>query len=330
MTSRNTSITDEIVNYAGKPFMQLINGTTRYLNMDYTNMEQIIQQYAPITRGVVLRNISNTYLSTDNGMLNSYPQNMAYLLYELQDQNGNFIDKAPLQITTSYNAFTVYTDKNNINPDNMHQIPLPGFKPQNSDVQINYPGEYEFRTSNTEQFSVYPEDYYHFYYESDDPYSTMSFKHYSISSIADSPPRMNHDYLLSVGKGVICYTPGIYLPILSEDKVFNFELNFRFGGTNCQLGLTNIIQVDDTKANWNSNLTIRPSNFTSRGYNITHILGYYIQGREVSIELDGNEIKTYSIPEGQDLLQIAGYNGAAENDNNNVGLYFEDAHMSIT
>lgn len=155
MCTITTSIADDNVDYIGEPVLNLIFGTERYRNMDYTNMEEILNRYSPITRPLLLsepKEITNGLLDSDGSYINdaSISQEFEYtsLPYEL-DKYGT-IAFLPVKTTFTFEddnevERTYYTDI-----DGNFEQSIVGLPPGDVEITTEPVIEHEFRDDSTE------------------------------------------------------------------------------------------------------------------------------------------------------------------------------------
>lgn len=329
LRNRVTSRTEDNADYMNTIGSLIVSNTQKYLNIDYSNMDEILQRYSNITQKLFTTTRKATEFSVDDIFLQGNQQNWTNLLYLLADENDKGIYNAPIRIKGNNIDCIVYTDSEDAEElQGMPLLCLPGLPPRvNTSLTVQYEGEYEF--SNSEQYTVTvnPTEDYDLYFEDDPSFTRWRYNKYILSSATLVAPRMVND-LLSVGKGSITYTPGILYPLIGENTV-ELYIDFRVGGNYTQLGLTTITKNDEG-VNWNAKLTIKPVDLlpsSELNYDILHTLKYHIEDGVISIFLDDVFVKQQNVSSDIKMLYVAGYNGSSENDSNLKGLYFENISL---
>ena len=329
LRNRVTSRTEDNADYMNAIGSLIVSNTQKYINIDYSNMDEILQRYSNITQKLFTTTRKATEFSVDDIFLQGNQQNWTNLLYLLADENDKGIYNAPIRIKGNNIDCIVYTDSEDAEElQGMPLLCLPGLPPRvNTSLTVQYEGEYEF--SNSEQYTVTvnPTEDYDLYFEDDPSFTRWRYNKYILSSATLVAPRMVND-LLSVGKGSITYTPGILYPLIGENTV-ELYIDFRVGGNYTQLGLTTITKNDEG-VNWNAKLTIKPVDLlpsSELNYDILHTLKYHIEDGVISIFLDDVFVKQQNVSSDIKMLYVAGYNGSSENDSNLKGLYFENISL---
>ena len=329
LRDRVTSRTEDNADYMNTIGSLIVSNTQKYLNIDYSNMDEILQRYSNITQKLFTTTKKATEFLVDDVLLQGYQQNWTNLLYLLADENDKDIYNAPIRIKGNNIDCVVYTDSEDAEElQGMPLLCLPGLPPRvNTSLTVQYEGEYEF--SNSEQYTVTvnPTEDYDLYFEDDPSVTRWRYNKYILSDATLVAPRMVND-LLSVGKGGITYTPGILYPLIGENTV-ELYIDFRVGGNYTQLGLTTITKNDEG-VNWNAKLTIKPVDLlpsSELNYDIVHTLKYHIEDGVISIFIDDVFVKQQNVSSDVKMLYVAGYNEMRENDSNLKGLYFENISL---
>ena len=226
-----TTITEETRELIGNNVLGLVK-QTNYRNMDYTNQNDVLSQYIPVTRMLVVLSACESEIS-NYGVLNAYPNGVVTqteVLYTDDDYEHEYpLVNAPVKATLTLDgkviADTRLTDDNGEVYNYIAGLPPGSYS---GTLEVEYDEPYEISGSNYEtnvSFTV----------GTNADISTDSWKYgkyQSTSASSITAPSME-GALLDAGLGCACYTP--IISSLYIDDVFDaytISCDFYFtGGT---------------------------------------------------------------------------------------------------
>lgn len=238
MIDRTTSIRDEIAEYAGTPVMQLVRGNERYINLDYSNMLEIVNGYALITRPILLSEPTLAYPrldSTNTGYINnSYVEVSTWYAIEVPgaEEDTGALLKAPVKVyyqgeTGEKLLGTYYSDDNGT-----VRVPINGLPLREGTIKIECVPEYEYyiKPEYTRTLTVQPSG------TVDMNTDAWDWGRYNNPSAYIEPYTDQTLQALCVGRGALTFT-GLIDMRLKEWTTYEIEVTFGYTGGNQHLGL---------------------------------------------------------------------------------------------
>lgn len=315
MLDRTTSIRDEIEEYVGTPVIQLIRGNERYINMDYSNMLEIVNGYAPITRPILLSEPILAYPRVDSTntsyINNSYVEVSTW--YKFEDPYTEEVDEGEL-LNAPFNVYylgetgkkllgTYYSDDNGTVRVPINALPL-----QEGTIKIENVPEYEYYTNEEYTRTVIV-----------NPAGTVDMSINAWKSLPLLTPNVQEEAFfdnivgaLDVGMNNICHTPVIDLALLDiteHEYKLTAEFNYTMWGT---IGLLQVTynETQKTVERWGN--VIIPYNILGESdLSDTHILECKIQNGIIYYYLDGENTEiTQKLPINPSkgtILYLTGY-----------------------
>ena len=315
MLDRTTSIRDEIEEYVGTPVIQLVRGNERYINMDYSNMLEIVNGYAPITRPILLSEPILAYPRVDSTntsyINNSYVEVSTW--YKFEDPYTEEVDEGEL-LNAPFNVYylgetgekllgTYYTDDNGTVRVPINALPL-----QEGTIKIENVPEYEYYTNEEYTRTVIV-----------NPAGTVDMSINAWKSLPLLTPNVQEEAFfdnivgaLDVGMNNICHTPVIDLALLDiteHEYKLTAEFNYTMWGT---IGLLQVTynETQKTVERWGN--VIIPYNILGESdLSDTHILECKIQNGIIYYYLDGENTEiTQKLPINPSkgtILYLTGY-----------------------
>ena len=315
MLDRTTSIRDEIEEYVGTPVIQLIRGNERYINMDYSNMLEIVNGYAPLTRPILLSEPILAYPRVDSTntsyINNSYVEVSTW--YKFEDPYTEEVDEGEL-LNAPFNVYylgetgkkllgTYYSDDNGTVRVPINALPL-----QEGTIKIENVPEYEYYTNEEYTRTVIV-----------NPAGTVDMSINAWKSLPLLTPNVQEEAFfdnivgaLDVGMNNICHTPVIDLALLDiteHEYKLTAEFNYTMWGT---IGLLQVTynETQKTVERWGN--VIIPYNILGESdLSDTHILECKIQNGIIYYYLDGENTEiTQKLPINPSkgtILYLTGY-----------------------
>lgn len=334
MISRNTSLTDNTIEYAETPVIQLVRGNETYNNIDYSNMNEMLNSYAPLTRPILISQPTLAYsvVTSKNTQYvnNSYVEVETW--YEVEDPDAEEVDEGPLlnapfqlyylENDTETLLGTYYTDHTGI-----INAPINGLPHKQATIKIESVPEYEYYT-NPEYagtVTVNPSD------EIDMSISAWKGKQYANTQQSQyiAPFFDNTIGVLNVGRRCLCHTPLLNLDLIDiTEQEYKVTVEFSYSNQYQKIGLILISENNDGTA---QNRTTWIDPYTILGaddaFN-SHILECRIQEGVLHYWLDGEDTEiTQTLTSYGGMLYIAGYNISALNAETPSSLYIWDANI---
>jgi len=315
MLDRTTSIRDEIEEYVGTPVIQLIRGNERYINMDYSNMLEIVNGYAPLTRPILLSEPILAYPRVDSTntsyINNSYVEVSTW--YKFEDPYTEEVDEGEL-LNAPFNVYylgetgkkllgTYYSDDNGTVRVPINALPL-----QEGTIKIENVPEYEYYTNEEYTRTVIV-----------NPAGTVDMSINAWKSLPLLTPTVQEEAFfdnivgaLDVGMNNICHTPVIDLALLNiteHEYKLTAEFNYTRWGT---IGLLQVTYNETQKTVERWGTPIIPYNILGESdLSDTHILECKIQNGRIYYYLDGENTEiTQKLPINPSkgtILYLTGY-----------------------
>ena len=314
MLDRTTSIRDEIEEYVGTPVIQLIRGNERYINLDYSNMLEIMDGYVPITRPILLSEPTLAYPRVDSTntsyINNSYVEVSTRYAMEVpgEEEDTGALLKAPVKVyyqgeTGEKLLGTYYSDDNGTVRAPINALPL-----QEGTIKIENVPEYEYYTNEEYTRTVIV-----------NPAGTVDMSINAWKSLPLLTPTVQEEAFfdnivgaLDVGTNNICHTPVIDLALLDiteHEYKLTTEFNYTMRGT---IGLLQVTYNETQKTVERWGKVIIPYNILGESdLSDTHILECKIQNGIIYYYLDGENTEiTQKLPINPSkgtILYLTGY-----------------------
>ena len=330
MLDRTTSIRDDIEEYTGTPVIQLIRGNERYINLDYSNMLEIMDGYVPITRPILLSEPTLAYPRVDSTntsyINNSYVEVSTRYAMEVpgEEEDTGALLKAPVKVyyqgeTGEKLLGTYYSDDNGTVRAPINALPL-----QEGTIKIESVPEYEYyiKPEYTRTLTVQPSG------TVDMSVNAWEQINYSDNPRAVTPFFDNTIGALNVGYFGYCVTPVMDLAFLNIIE-HSYKVTIKFSYVDkVQIGLEQFYFYQDgtvsSPGNWVNPYSILGGGDTSN----PHILECIIQDGVISYYLDGENTEiTQQLPmrgSNSTKLYIVGRNNTRDVTR---GLYIWNARL---
>ena len=331
MLDRTTSIRDDIEEYTGTPVIQLIRGNERYINLDYSNMLEIMDGYVPITRPILLSEPTLAYPRVDSTntsyINNSYVEVSTRYAMEVpgEEEDTGALLKAPVKVyyqgeTGEKLLGTYYSDDNGTVRAPINALPL-----QEGTIKIESVPEYEYyiKPEYTRTLTVQPSG------TVDMSVNAWEQIKYPNTSGAVAPFFDNTIGALNVGYSDYCATPVIDLAFLNiTEHSYKVTIKFSYATNYPQIGLQQFHFYQDgtarSRGNWVNPYNILGGDDTSN----PHILECIIQDGVISYYLDGENTEiTQQLPmqmSNSTMLYMVGRNNTRDVTR---GLYIWNARL---
>ena len=157
MGTRNSSLTDELLEHVGEPIINICNNNPKYINIDYTDITEIINQYAEITRPCILTEQSlvavlPTSVECVDGTLTIVGEVYGYS----QDYEDEYVMyHCPIDVFITENGntenYVIYSNSE----DNLINTSISGLNVRDAEVTIQYHQEYGNIVENTEHIPIH-------------------------------------------------------------------------------------------------------------------------------------------------------------------------------
>ena len=335
MKGRTSSFNTNSIQYKDTPVLQLTRGTEKYNNIDYSNMSEILNSYAPLTRPIIITTPTFAYpYAFDEPSMdyinNSYEE--LYVGWEIEDTSE--------EITEEGDLFYAPVQAHYIDPDTDDEIllgtyytdntgklilPLNGLPLKTGLIKTEYVPEYEYYTKpeyiTTETVTPSP-----LIDMSVDAWKGIRYANTQESQYV-APFFDNMMGVLNVGRRCLCHTPIINLDLIDiTEHDYRVTVEFSYTNQYQKIGLVLISENSDGTA---QNRTTWIDPYTLLGeddpFN-SHILECRIQNGILHYYIDGEDTSiTQTLAGYGGMLYIAGYNITALSQENPTSLYIWDA-----
>ena len=328
MSNRNTSITEDIEEYIGQPVLQITNNKERYLNIDYTNMQSILEQYCSITRTILLSEQKTSYadIYSTGDMYPAHTDIHVDTVYEDNEGNEGALYNAPFRLIARNLSTDMESVVGEYRTDDTGSVDVivAGLPPTDVRITAQPIDEYEFKAS-TDLMStdVSVENFQHVGLD----YVTGG--QYAGTSISQlQQPSIYAQDLLYVGRRYLCLIPMVD-PRICDLSSYYVSVDFRYTHNYQKLGLVNVRRnADGTYAQTTAWITPYTLLGGWGNYDDVHTLEadwvdgtmyYYVDGEYTGISQNWNN-RT-------DMIYLAGYNINENKNGNNVGLFLDNINV---
>lgn len=332
MIDRTTSLTQSTIDYAGTPVLQLVCGNEKYINLDYSNMTELLNGFAPLTRPIFIAQPTLTYAAIDSSstqyLNNSYIEVDTW--YEVEDPDAEEVEEGQL-LNAPFNLYYIENDNETLigtfYTDNTGFInaPINGLPLKQGTIRIESVPEYEYYTKPEYNFTevVNPSPVIDM---SVDAWKGIRYANTQESQYV-APFFDNMMGVLNVGRRCLCHTPVINLDLIDITE-HDYRVTIEFSYTN-QYQKIGVILITQNGEGTSQNRTTWIDPYTLLGeddpFN-SHILECRIQKGILQYYLDGEDTSiTQTLAGYGGMLYIAGYNITAISQENPTSLYIWDA-----